>query len=323
MNDARRNDFIALIRDASSPIAPAKPPELGPALEALVYPGASPGKGRPIGGIRAVLFDIYGTLFTSAAGDIGSRDGYQRGTELPEGVIIPQGVNFPQGGLDTLAREFVPGCTGEELAEYFREEVRRCHARLRPRIPYPEIKVEEIWAALFRGALARYGGTSGDPEEFALRYELAVNPVFPKPGIPELFEKLTGRGMVLGLVSNAQFFTPLLFEAFFNRSPEALGFDPGLLIYSFEMGEAKPSPVLFKKAADRLNSRGIAPDRVLFVGNDMLKDIYGAASMGFKTALFAGDGRSLRLREGNPLTEKLLPGGIIRFLSDIPAMIGC
>ncbi|MDR2068359.1 MAG: HAD family hydrolase [Spirochaetaceae bacterium] len=300
MNEAQRDRFISLIRNASPPIFLPESPKLGPALEALVYPGVK----SPLQGIRAVLFDIYGTLFTSAAGDIGSGDGVQR------------------GDLDAIAREYLPGCTGEALQKHFYEAVCQAHARLYPRTPYPEIKVEEVWASLFRGALARYGITGIDPEEFALRYELAVNPVFPKPGIPDLFEKLKKLPMILGLISNAQFFTPLLFEAFFDKSPEALGFDPRLLIYSFEAGEAKPSPALFKKAADRLGSRGISPDTVLFVGNDMLKDIYGAVSAGFKTALFAGDGRSLRLREGNPLTEKILPDGIILFLSDIPAMIG-
>jgi putative hydrolase of the HAD superfamily len=125
----------------------------------------------------------------------------------------------------------------------------------------------------------------------------------------------------LGLISNAQFFTPLLFDAFFGKSPEELGFDPRLLCYSFEAGEAKPSPALFKMAVDGLKSRGISPDAALFVGNDMLNDIYGAAAAGFKTARFAGDPRSLRLRKGNPLTAKLLPQGVIRGLSDIPAML--
>jgi putative hydrolase of the HAD superfamily len=299
MNEAKRNSFISLIRDASPPLFPSEPPKLDPALEALVYPGVK----APLRGIRAVLFDIYGTLFTSAAGDIGSGDGYEK------------------GDLDALAREYIPGCTGEALKKYFGDEVRQVHARLYPRTPYPEIRVEEIWASLFRGALARYGSTGIDPEEFALRYELAVNPVFPKSGIPELFETLKKLPVILGIISNAQFFTPLLFEAFFHKSPEALGFDPRLLVYSFEAGEAKPSPALFKQAADRLGARGIFPEAVLFVGNDMLKDIYGAASAGFKTAHFAGDGRSLRLREGNPLTKKILPHGIIRFLPDLPAMI--
>ncbi|MDR2363306.1 MAG: HAD family hydrolase [Spirochaetaceae bacterium] len=300
MNEARRKDFIDLIRNASPPLFSSGAPELKADLAALVYPGVK----SPLRGIRAVLFDIYGTLFTSAAGDIGVDGGYRR------------------EALDALAREYVPGCGGEALTAYFREEVLQTHARLYPRTPYPEVRVEAIWASLFKGPLSRYAAAGMDTEEFALRYELAVNPVFPKPGIRALFEKLKELRMILGIISNAQFFTPLLFEVFFEKSPEALGLDPRLLIYSFEAGEAKPSPVLFKTAADRLRSRGISPDTVLFVGNDMLKDIYGAASGGFKTALFAGDGRSLRLREGDPLTEKLLPDGIIRCLSDIPAMIG-
>jgi putative hydrolase of the HAD superfamily len=299
MNEARRKRFAALIRAAASSVFPLEPPKLGPVLEALVYPGA----GSPLPGIRAVLFDIYGTLFTSAAGDIGFGGGYSR------------------GDLDAFAQAYVPGCTGEELKEYFREEVLRVHARLYSQTPYPEVKVEEIWASLLRGPLARYAPGSMDKEEFALRYELAVNPVSPKPGIPELFESLKNRGLVLGIISNAQFFTPLLFDAFFGKSPEALGFDPRLLFYSFEAGEAKPSPVLFTKAADQLNSQGISPTSVLFVGNDMLNDIHGAAAVGFKTALFAGDPCSLRLREGNSLTEKLRPEGVIRFLSGISAMI--
>jgi putative hydrolase of the HAD superfamily len=182
--------------------------------------------------------------------------------------------------------------------------------------------VEKIWAALFKGPLARYAAAGINPREFALRYELAVNPVFPKPGVPELLTKIKKSGIILGLISNAQFFTPLLFEAFWGKPPEALGFDPRLLFYSFKIGEAKPSPVLFERAASRLNSQNIPPDAALFVGNDMLNDIYGAASRGFTTALYAGDPRSLRLRQGNPLTEKLLPAGIIRSLSDIPGMIG-
>ena len=44
---------------------------------------------------------------------------------------------------------------------------------------------------------------------------------------------------------------------------------------------------------------------VLYVGNDMLNDIYPAAKAGFKTALFAGDSRSLRLRKDKPKCKYL------------------
>jgi putative hydrolase of the HAD superfamily len=160
-----------------------------------------------------------------------------------------------------------------------------------------------------------------DPKELALRYELAVNPVFPMPGARETLEVLRKRGLRLGLISNAQFFTPLLFRDFFDDSPEELGFDPGLLIYSFEIGEAKPSPALFAPALERLSSLGISPESCVYVGNDMLNDIYGAARSGFKTVLFAGDRRSLRLREDTPPPEKIRPDRIIRHLSDLAGIL--
>ncbi|GHT78050.1 hypothetical protein FACS1894130_03980 [Spirochaetia bacterium] len=63
---------------------------------------------------------------------------------------------------------------------------------------------------------------------------------------------------------------------------------------------------------------GLAPPGL--VGNDMLNDTVPAA--GFKTLLFAGDGRSLRLRQDNPLTEDVRPTAVIRRLADIPGICG-
>jgi putative hydrolase of the HAD superfamily len=140
------------------------------------------------------------------------------------------------------------------------------------------------------------------------------------PGVEETIRRLAGASVVLGIVSNAQFYTPLLFNAFFFNDPAALGFDPALLIYSFEAGEAKPAPGLFRRAADRLAELGLEPGRCCYVGNDMLKDIYGAASAGFKTVLFAGDGRSLRLRAEEEQVRGLRPSRVIRRLAElIPA----
>ena len=137
------------------------------------------------------------------------------------------------------------------------------------------------------------------------------------PGAEETLGILRDRGIRLGLISNAQFFTPLLFEAFFGGTPEALGFDPELLIYSFELGEGKPSPALFAPAVRRLLALGIKPENALYVGNDMLNDIFAAARAGFKTALFAGDRRSLRLREGDSRLQGVRPDRVIRELRDV------
>jgi putative hydrolase of the HAD superfamily len=273
---------------------PAPPPPLPPEWE------LSPDDGPP----GAVLFDVYGTLFCSAAGDIGT------------GESGPGGPGRGEGPLEELAGRCAPDLGGAGLRDYFRKGVQKAHRELAGRTPFPELRVEELWARFLRDR-----GEEGDLQrkgrKLALRYELAVNPVWPMPGAAETLRGLAKTSRVLGLVSNAQFYTPLLFEAFFGGPPEALGFDPALLIYSFEAGEAKPAPGLFRRAADRLAELGLSPARCLYVGNDMLNDIYGAASAGFSTALFAGDGRSLRLREGEERLRGFRPSRIIRRLSSL------
>jgi putative hydrolase of the HAD superfamily len=189
---------------------------------------------------------------------------------------------------------------------------------LREKTAYPELRVEELWAEFLEQQ--GYGNTMDKARELALRYELTVNPVYPMPGAEETLGILQKRLIRLGLISNAQFFTPLLFEAFFNATPKDLGFDSELLIYSFEMGEAKPSPNLFSPAVRRLKSLGLEPENALYVGNDMLNDISAAARAGFKTVLFAGDRRSLRLREGDSRVKGVRPDRVIRNLKDLPAL---
>jgi putative hydrolase of the HAD superfamily len=203
------------------------------------------------------------------------------------------------------------------MRDYFREAVLERHEARRGETAHPELRVEELWAQFL---LSRRGQESG-ARELALRYELAVNPAYPMPAAAETLALLRSRGLTLGLISNAQFFTPLLFEAFFGAPPEALGFDRELLTYSFELGEAKPSPSLFAPAKKRLAALGLRPENALYVGNDMLNDISAAAQAGFKTALFAGDRRSLRLREGDPRVRGILPDRVARRLEDVPDLI--
>jgi putative hydrolase of the HAD superfamily len=348
---------------AVSPAAAPPAPENGSG--GAVSPAAAPpapedGSGgapedRPV---RAVLFDIYGTLFCSAAGDIGAAVDAAAGGSggIPGGEPggIPGGKKRDR--LEALAGEFAPGFSAGDLTDYFRRRVLAIHGERSGGVRYPEVRVEEIWAGFpecsppGEGAGETLRNSPGEtlrnspgetlrnspgetlrnspsetlrvsPWEFALRYELAVNPVFPLPGAAETIAALRESGVLLGLVSNAQFFTPLLFDAFFGDSPEGLGFDPALIAYSFETGEAKPSPALFGRAAAELSRRGVDPGDCLYVGNDMRNDIFGAAAAGWKTVLFAGDPLSLRLRRGDPPAGDLKPWRIIRELKSLTALL--
>jgi putative hydrolase of the HAD superfamily len=150
-----------------------------------------------------------------------------------------------------------------------------------------------------------------------VEFEMIMNPVWPMPGLEKLLEHCRSCGISLGIISNAQFFTPCLFEWLLQATPVQLGFDAELTWYSYRNGCAKPSPALFQKALRMLANRGIAPQHVAFIGNDMRNDIRPAWQTGFQTILFAGDSRSLRLREDDPLCKNLTPDMVVNHLNQL------
>ncbi len=155
----------------------------------------------------------------------------------------------------------------------------------------------------------------------AVEYECRVNPVWPMPGLKKVLLRLKEAGIQLGIVSNSQFFTPLLFEAFLGASYEEAGFDRALCSWSYECLEAKPSTRLFADVCEALREKDIAPAACLYVGNDMLNDMWPASQLGFKTVLFAGDNRSLRLRENDSRCLGVEPNIVIDDLEKIGVIL--
>ena len=106
------------------------------------------------------------------------------------------------------------------------------------------------------------------------------------------------------------------------NSEEIKPFDPDLTVYSFKMLKAKPEMALFTRIIPVLREKyGIEPHQGLFIGNDMFNDIYPAGQSGFKTALFAGDKRSLRLRKDKKELAGLSPDMVITDLNQLIELI--
>ena len=259
--------------------------------------GLSPA-GQLTGTIECILFDIYGTLFISGAGDISMAR--QSSPQISK--------------LKKLIAKFEIDVAPRLLVEKLRQGIEARHQQLmQGGIDIPEIEIDIIWQDLL---------AFNDIEQarnFAIEYELIANPVYPMPNLAKLLRACRQQNCRMGLISNAQFFTPLLFEWFLGADAAALGFSPQLIIMSYQTGYAKPSPVLFETAAAAIEARGIARSATLVVGNDMLNDIYPAKRMGFQTALFAGDARSLRLRKDDPRCRYLRADLI---LTDLEQLIG-
>ena len=225
--------------------------------------------------VHCVLFDIYGTLFISASGDLG----------------VARKSSPEARKLQRLVQKFNIRKTPRNLTRELHRAIAEEHSRLRgDGIDYPEIRIDQIWQSILES------DDFDSIRRFAIEYELIVNPVYPMPNLDKTLTACRDQNITMGLISNAQFFTPLLFEWFFQATPQALGFHSDLVFLSYQLGHAKPSPVPFEKAATVIKTMGLDTAACLYVGNDMLNDIYPAKQIGFQTALFAGDARSLRLR---------------------------
>ena len=246
--------------------------------------------------IRCILFDVYGTLFISASGDISIAREQSRQTQHLKNL------------LDRYQIKKKP----EIVLNDFFSVIDIEHKRLRKTgVDFPEVEIDRIWTRVLE--IDDHDAV----RDFAVEFELIVNPVYPMPNLEKMLLGCKKSKILLGIISNAQFFTPYLFYWFLDSSLESLGFQSDLVFYSYKSGHAKPSPFMFEAAAKNLREKDIFSHSVLYVGNDMLNDIYPAKMVGFKTGLFAGDARSLRLRENHPKCQNLFADLVITDLIQI------
>lgn len=270
------------IRELSRPLAPL-PTGVQPLL-------------RPTPAVRAVLFDVYGTLIISAAGEIGAAASPGR----------PQPVDSLAEAFGALRLPLPPqaGAAERLLESIIRARQERSRAA---GVEFPEVDIVSVYRELLR----RLGGLAGTrlpsgprlAARLALEHELRRNPTWGMPGAGTTLASLKARGLLLGIVSNAQFYTPWLFPAHLGADLRALGFTPALCSWSYRRGCAKPSADLFRPVLRALERRGVVPSATLVVGNDRRNDVLPASRLGCRAALFAGDARSYRPREQEPPTD--------------------
>lgn len=253
---------------------------------------------------RCIAFDVYGTLLISASGDIG--------LSSEENRVSAMARTFDLLELQTSQSSEYWAERYKEIIHMHQEEV-RTHG-----VEFPEVEIREVWLELLRGGINE--GSIRMPaadlavtfvEQVAVVFECLSNPVWPMPGALSRLRQLKAEKKTLAIVSNAQFYTPLLLQFFLGETLAEAGFTEDLCFYSYAQREGKPGITLYRSLAQSLQIRAILPEHCLYVGNDQRNDIRPAHATGFATALFAGDQRSLRLRADDPTCSAIRPNYII------------
>src|SRR5258708_2714457 len=228
---------------------------------------------------KVIFWDVYGTLVTARRGNLDAL--LQREAELRvvfERTVKNFGLNVAPERLHDL---FLRGIQAER------------EARVAQGIAHPEVRIDEIWFKLLEKFQPENPPTINFAREVALFFQRQANPAQLQPHAFDVLNTLKQRGLRHGIISNAQFYTPIeLSQLLRDESACAICtyesiFDPLLVFFSFDLGVAKPDLTAFRRAVEALTRENIMPDDCVFVGNSPVNDIAPARHLGFRTVLFA------------------------------------
>ena len=294
---------------------PVDPPKATPAI-------------KPLKGIRAVTWDVYGTLLRISDGELLH--------------VHPQRLRM-QVALEKTVEEFkmwssmyrTPEAPWEYMfRQYDKELERRRLAGTGRAGDLPEINSAEVWRKLL-GQLEQkeyqydasfYGDMDELAEKVAWFFHTSLQGTEAAPEALAALKAVHASGRVQSLLADAQPFTLVqLLRAL--RSQGELP-PPGDLLaseaaaLSFREGVRKPSPTLFKTCLQRLGRQGIEPGEVLHISSRVRDDLAVARKLGMRTALYAGDALSLRATREELRNQETRPDRLLTTLAQVEALLG-
>jgi FMN phosphatase YigB (HAD superfamily) len=212
--------------------------------------------------LRAVIFDVYKTLLEVGPAPEDAEDRWRRLWQ--EQLSTPPRVTLPE--FDATCQPIIA----------------REHATARlAGIPFPEIYWPAVTAEALP-ALAQLPPALHD--DFLFRHAQMVRTLRLAPEAAETLVSLQGRGIPMGIASNAQPYTlrevdAALAVAGLNREL----FRADLCFWSFDHGFSKPDPHVFRLLTARLACTGISCTETLMVGDRIDNDILPARAQGWLT----------------------------------------
>ena len=278
---------------------------------------------KPLPGIRAVTWNVYGTLLRITDGDL---------------LLLPQQPLRMQIALEKTIKEFnmwqsmsrKPGAPWEYMLSQYKD----VFEEMQLTVPAKKGDVGQVDSTrLWRKLISRleqkeyqydedfYGDADEYAEKVSLFFHSCLQGVAAMDKGAAVVKAITDAGLAQGLLADGQSFTLVqLLRAFqaTTRLP-ALGrlFTPGCVVLSHDVGVRKPSRTLFTTAVEAFGQIGLAPAEVLYVSNRLRDDLTIAKQLGFRTALFAGDKNTVQAAVDDLMSPELRPDRLLTELTQI------
>src|SRR4051794_40429615 len=257
-----------------------------PAAPAVDPPKAKPHLKR-LRGIRAVLWNVYGTLLAVPGGELY----FEHPQKLQMDVALDKTVQeFKMWG--SMTRK--PGQPGEYLGQLYSMALAEQRGVTTGGEKYPEVAAERVWEALIKKLLQKeykfdagfYGALNEFSRKVAYFFHASLQGSGCYPGAAEALRAVSGAGLTQGLLADGQCFTSVQLQRGLTEQDEAARLDelapPALRFLSCDVRARKPSERLFRHAMQTLADKGIASSEILHVSSRLQTDLVPARRLGMK-----------------------------------------
>ncbi|NLC31813.1 MAG: HAD-IA family hydrolase [Clostridiales bacterium] len=244
--------------------------------------------------IRAVIFDVGGTLHTSRVSKAMQQDFSSQviKTLASAGIVLDVPPEEFYGPLYERAEEYkawsektrreLPGV--QVWKEYF----------LRPYEP-DEIKLAKV------------------SEELSYLYDSCRVELTPRPYMKETLKQLRDEGLAVGIISN------ILSLTFVPKILATYSIDGMMscVVTSSETGIRKPDASIFRIAEEKL---GMKPQELAYVGDTISRDVMGTKNAGWRLMIQI-ENPSVTFRDREVINKGYEPDYLISSLKEIPDII--
>jgi hypothetical protein len=294
-------------------------------------PEVKPAKARPhlsrLSGIRAVTWNIYGTLLAISGGELY----FEHPNEFVMSVALDKTIQeFKIWGA--MSRK--PGQPADYLALIYKNLLDEQRTLPSCGEKYPEISVDRLWETFIKKLFQKdytfdtgfYGSLNEFSRKVAYFFHASLQSTACYAGAATALRLVKDAGLMQGLGGDGQFFTVLQLERALTRQDPGAKLDElidsELRCLSFEIQGRRPSERLFRHIAQRFGQRGLSATQVLHIGSSVTHDVVPARRAGFKTGLFAGDKHSLDATREQMKDAATRPDVLLSELTQIADVIG-
>jgi hypothetical protein len=290
-----------------------------------------PIKARPhlkrLNGIRAVLWNVYGTLLAIPFGELVF--------EHPQPFVMTMALEKTIAEFKmwaSMSRK--PGAPSEYMLHLYKTQLDEQRLAPSPDERYPEVQSDRLWEGLIKKLFQKeytfdagfYGSLNEYSRKIAYFFHASLQGTAAYPGAADAVRAVADAGLVQGLCGDGQCFTAVQLQRGLTAQVEGLRLEcvapPDRQVLSCDVKGKKPSERLFQYALDRLEKHDIGPAEVLHVASRIDKDLAPAKKLGLRTALFVGDRGSLAANPHQLKDRTTKPDVLLTELPQIAEVVG-